>query len=508
MGLQLLSERRSDRIAGVLSCYDRMLIQGTLPGLCYAEGMTGYLYGHRVRIFDYPRWAQPLREALRENAERLAAENGLEIEFIRRAKSFRKEDKIHQVLQQRGEHPGLVWIFSTMEPCSTYRPWHDKTTGKTYLRPDDGKCLHYYFYFIDEELGLCYVRVPTWCPFRLQIYLNGHHRLACRLKRKQIGHTRLDNAFLQIEDLERSQKIADDWPVEKLHRKLDEWAERYCPVIRQFEVRYHWSLEQVEFSTDLLFRRPEDLQAIYGPLTRTAIHTVKPDNVATFLGRKLSPLYQGEIGNRFNIRIEGTRIKHTLGPVAIKMYDKFGLILRIETTVNDVSFFPHYRTVEPRDGRTATQWARMKKSIYSLPALREALQAANRRYLEFLSTLDDPSAGIDRLQKVSEPVRENERSYAGLNFFSAADQSLIETLARGEFNLRGFQNKSLRAHLRENTSGQVSRLLKRLRLHGLVKKVGHTYRYYLTSLGRHIIATGLKLKNLVLIPQLAIAPSR
>jgi hypothetical protein len=508
MGLQLLTERRSDRIAGVLSCYDRMLIQGTLPGLCYAEGMTGYLYGHRVRIFDYPRWAQPLREALRENAERLAAENGLEIEFIRRAKSFRKEDKIHQVLQQRGEHPGLVWIFSTMEPCSTYRPWHDKTTGKTYLRPDDGKCLHYYFYFIDEELGLCYVRVPTWCPFRLQIYLNGHHRLACRLKRKQIGHTRLDNAFLQIEDLERSQKIADDWPVEKLHRKLDEWAERYCPVIRQFEVRYHWSLEQVEFSTDLLFRRPEDLQAIYGPLTRTAIHTVKPDNVATFLGRKLSPLYQGEIGNRFNIRIEGTRIKHTMGPVAIKMYDKFGLILRIETTVNDVSFFPHYRTVEQRDGRTVTQWARMKKSIYSLPALREALQAANRRYLEFLSSLDDPSAGIDRLQKVSEPVRENERSYAGLNFFSAADQSLIETLARGEFNLRGFQNKSLRAHLRENTSGQVSRLLKRLRLHGLVKKVGHTYRYYLTSLGRHIIATGLKLKNLVLIPQLAIAPSR
>jgi hypothetical protein len=75
MGLQLLTERRSSQIAGVLSCYDRMLIQGTLPGLCYAEGMTGYLYAHQVRIFDYPRWAQPLREALRENAERLAAEN-------------------------------------------------------------------------------------------------------------------------------------------------------------------------------------------------------------------------------------------------------------------------------------------------------------------------------------------------------------------------------------------------------------------------------------------------
>jgi hypothetical protein len=508
MGLQLLTDRRSDQITGVLSCYDRMLIQGTLPGLCFAEGMTGYLYAHHIRVFDYAQWAQPLRETLRENAQRLAAENALEIEFIRRPKSFRKEDKIHQVLKNRGDHPGLVWIFSAMEPCSTYRPWHDKITGKTSLRPDDGKCLHYYFYFIDEELGLCYVRVPTWCPFRLQVYLNGHHRLACRLKRKQIVHTRLDNAFVEIEDFERTQKIADDWPVEKLHGKLNEWAGRYCPVIRQFQVGYHWSLDQVEFSTDLLFRRREDLQALYGHLTRTAIHTVKPDNIATFLGRKLSPLYQGEMGNRFNVRLEGTRIKHTMGPVSLKMYDKFGLILRIETTVNNVSFFQHYRTVEQRDGRTVTHWAPMKKSIYSLPALREVLQAANRRYLEFLSTLDDPTAGIDRLHKISEPVRENERSYPGLNFFSAQDQILIETLARGEFNLRGLQNKNLRAHLGKKTSGQVSRLLKRLRLHGLVKKVGHTYRYYLTLLGKQVIASGLKLKNMVLIPQLALGAAR
>jgi hypothetical protein len=507
MGLQLLTERRSEQIAGVLSCYDRMLIQGTLPGLCYAEGMTAYLYAHHVRIFDYTQWAQPLREVLRENAERLAQGNGLEIEFIRRTKSFRKEDKIAQVLKQRGEHPGLVWIFSAMEPCSTYRPWHNKTTGKTYLRPDDGKCLHYYFYFIDEELGLCYVRVPTWCPFRLQVYLNGHHRLEGRLKRRRIDYTRLDNAFVALGDFERAQQTADDWPVEKLHRKLDEWAERYCPLIRQFEVTYHWSLDQVEFSTDLLFCRGEDLAAIYGHLTRTAIHTVKPDNIATFLGRKLSPLYQGGMGNRFNTRIEGTRIKHTMGPVSIKMYDKFGLILRIEVTVNDVSFFQHYRTVEQRDGVAVTKWAPMKKSIYSLPALREVLAAVNRRYLEFLSTLDDPTAGIDRLRKVSEPVRENERSYRGLNFFSAEDQVLIEALARGEFNLHGLGNKTLRAQLTEKTSGQVSRLLKRLRLHGMIKKVGHTYRYYLTLLGKQVIASGLKLKNLVLIPDLTLAPA-
>lgn len=503
MGLVLFTERHKEEIAGVISCYDRILIQGTLPGLCYAQGMTSYLYARKIRIFDYPRFAQPLRDTLRENAECLAAKNGLEIEFIRRTKSFRKEDKVREVLKQRGDHPGLVWIFSAMEPCASYQPWHDKPSGKTYLRPDDGKCLHYYFYFIDPELGLGYLRVPTWCPFRLQVYLNGHHRLARRLSQQGIPYTLLDNAFTQIEEFSRAQALADDWPVEKLHRKLDQWAERYCPVLRQLEARYHWSLDQVEFATDIVFRRQSDLQAIYGHLTRTAIHAVKPDHVATFLGRKLHGNYQDEMGNRFDTRIEGTRIRHTMGPAALKMYDKFGLILRIETTVNDVSFFPHYRTVEQRDGTTVTKWASMKKSLYSLPALREALQAANRRYLEFLSTLDDPSAGVHRLQKVSEPVRENDRAYRGFNFFSAQDQHLFETLARGEFNLRGLQNRTLRPHWPEKTSGQVSRLLKRLRLHGLVKRVGRTYRYYLTQFGKHIIAAGLKLKQLVLIPELA-----
>ena len=100
---------------------------------------------------------------LRENAERLAAENGIEIEFLRK-RNVRKEDRVKEILNQRGDQPGLVCIFSAMEPCSTYKPWHNKQTGKTYLLPDDGKCLHYYFYFIDQELGLCYVRVPTWLP--------------------------------------------------------------------------------------------------------------------------------------------------------------------------------------------------------------------------------------------------------------------------------------------------------------------------------------------------------
>jgi hypothetical protein len=160
---QALTDRYGMHLAGVLSCYDRILITGTLPSVCYADGMTHLLYVKGIRIFDYTKFAEPLRERVREQAKALAREAGIEIEHI--AKSHvRKEDVVAKILAKRGTHPGLVHVISAMESCDTYKPWHDKKTGKTALRPDWGKCLHYYFYFVDEELGL--IRRP----FRLHLH--------------------------------------------------------------------------------------------------------------------------------------------------------------------------------------------------------------------------------------------------------------------------------------------------------------------------------------------------
>jgi hypothetical protein len=370
--------------------------------------------------------------------------------------------------------------------------------------PDDGKCLHYYFYWVDEELGLCQVRVPTWLPCRLQIYCNGHNWLAGQLNKCGIDYQMTDNAFTHIADWQRAQRLSNGWETKRIHARLHNLARPCCPIYKDFASGYHWSVDQCEYATDIVFRKQADLQAIYENLARTAIHTVKPDNIATFLGRKLHTQYEGEIGNRFNIRIEGTRIKHTMGPVSIKLYDKFGLILRIETTVNDLTFFKHYREVEHRDGSRETKWASMQKTIYRLPALRELLEAANRRYLEFLSAIEDPRAGRNKLDKLSQPVEQEGRRYSGFNLFDQNDEYLLCAIVRGEFNISGLQNKTLRRHLSELSSNQVSRLLKRLRTHGLVKKVGHTYKYYVTAFGKEVVATALKLRELVIIPQLAL----
>lgn len=499
-----LLKRHADEIEWVLSCYDRVVIRGTLAGAGHASGMTAFLKAKGTMVFKFAEAMKPLTEELKANTERLAAENGLEVEYIRSARSFRKDDRIAEIVRKRGDHPGLVHVFSALERCTEFKPWHDKKTGTTGLRGGEGKCLQYYFYFIDEELGLCFLRVSTHAPFAVMFYFNGHDRLARAMKNAGIGFAQRDNAFTRLEDPMRAQEMADKFEVQALHKKLDEAASRYLGGVLAYFGSYHWSLDQIEYSTDVLFKSRESLAKVYGTLTRTAIHAVKADDIATFLGRRLTIANNDEIGNQLSTRIEGTRIRHKMGPASIKMYDKFALILRIETTTYDVSFFKHHRMVEQQDGQKRFKLAPMRKTIYSMaPDLMFVMMAANQRYLEYISTLDDPSAGIDLLQKVAEPVEHAGRRYRGLNFFHEEDLRLLQAIAAGEHNISGFRNRDLRANLGSRSPSWISQALKRLRTHGIVKKIGRTYKYYLTAAGRAVVLAGLKVKELVLIPALA-----
>lgn len=425
-----LIERNDKDIVGVLSCYDRAIITGTLPGFGHSEGMTSYLRANGIRIFDYTKFAEPLRDQIRKNAERLAGQNGIEIQFLRKG-SIRKETVVQGILAKRGNQPGLVCILSVL----------------------------------------------------------------------------VDNAFVTIADFDKAQQLADGLDARELHHVLDRAARTYCPVIKSLGVDYHFSLMQVEYSTDIIFRNRTALEPLYEQLVRTAIHSVKPEQVATFLGRRLTTSVSAELGNEFNTRILGTRIRHHMGPASIKMYDKFGRVLRIETTTNDVAFFKHHRTVEHRDGTSEYKLAPLKKSIYSLGDLRRLLLASNRRYLEFISAIDAPTNGTKLLDKISQPERDAHRTYKGFNFFCKEDRSVLLAIVRGENVITGFRHADLSQLLPGASTNQVSRYIKRLRVHGIIKRIGRRYKYYITDLGRRVVLTGLKLRELFVIPQLNALPS-
>ena len=502
MATKLLSQKYEDQVAGMIGCYDRVIIRGYLEPLGYAKGMTKYLYSQNIRIFDYTKFAEPLRDEIRANAARLARENGLEINFISRSGAVRKEELIEAKLAERGLEPGLVCILSAMEQCQSYKPWHDKESHYTYVKMSQGKCLHYYFYFMDAQLGLCYLRVPTWCPFRLQFYFNGHNALAAKLDQAEIGYQMADNAFVEIDDYDKANELAD-LDIEELHHKLDQFAAQYCPVVTRLNLNYRWSISQAEYATDLVFHSQKTLQAILPPLMETLIQVVKPTDIATFLGRKLNPRYQDQMGSRFNKRWLGRRIKHQMGPVSIKMYDKFNQVLRIETTVNDVAFFQQYRRVHHRDGSSSKKFAKLKKTIYSFAPLAETLQAVNNRYLKFISAIDTPEVGRDKLQQLTKTLAHKDHRYKGFNLLAEEDASLFRLLLSGQFVIQGFSNRTLRQYLSHLNSGQVSRLLKRLRIHGIIFKVQKRHRYYLTQLGQQTAILALKLREMVIIPHLA-----
>ncbi len=189
--------------------------------------------------------------------------------------------------------------------------------------------------------------------------------------------------------------------------------------------------------------------------------------------------------------------------ITIKMYDKFGYVLRIECTRNDVGSFRVKRKVEYRDRTFSEQKAPMKKSIYSMYQLFTIMKAANYRYLEFISSFDDHTGSQKKLTEVSSPIIDKERSYRGLNFFDARDLEVPGAIRRGEFMTFGVRGKDIRNIISGISPSAMSRIFKRLNLHGIFERGKGTYKYFPTAPGKEIIAAGLTIRNLVFVPALA-----
>ena len=499
----LLTERYSSQISGVLGCYDRIIIRGTPGSLGYAEGITTFFYARHYKIFDFHEVFKPITAGIKMNLEKLAAESGIQIEYVRKAGVFRKEDKISKIIEERGADIGLVHIFSQLEVLGTFDPWHDKASNSCYLKPATTKRLVYYVYFIDKLLGLCYLKIPTVAPFALGFYFNGHGLLETKLNKAGIPFAKQENAFLSTSDFDKAQNLSNNIKAEEIHTALDTFARRYCPLPEDWDIRYQWSLSEVEYSYDIIFKNADVLKPVYDNIITTAMHTITPENIANYLGKRFSFQFEGEAGSRYNKRILGTRIKHQLGDTSVKIYDKFGSVLRIEVTSNDVSEMRVFRDVQKRDGTTVAKMAPVKKSIYSLFDLTKLFMHACLRYLEAISAFDDPTDGLKKLDKAVEPIAENNRNYKGFNFFSREDKAILLAVANPKFNIDGMRNKHLRALLPDKTQAQISRLFKRLRVHNLIEKVRGTFKYRLTALGKQVITAGLKFINMSLALELA-----
>ncbi len=147
-----------------------------------------------------------------------------------------------------------------------------------------------------------------------------------------------------------------------------------------FHQGYHWSVDQCEFATDVMFESREALEDLYPSLVGHAFYDFKCTDVFSFLGRKLNAKFLGEAVSDYRKRPVGWRIKFKLKSNSIKMYDKFNC-LRIEMTINDPKEFKVYKEVHHKDGTASRQWVPMGKSIANLYRYAEiSKNPANKRF--------------------------------------------------------------------------------------------------------------------------------
>ena len=272
-----------------------------------------------------------------------------------RTGQFRKDEWALSLIRDQGISEGLVGILCTLETCPSFTLVPGPQRPQFVSRSRQQRVL--YYYFLDREFGLVHVRLQTWLPFTVQVYVNGHEWLAQQMVHQKLGFVQQHNAFTQLDDPDKAQRIADrfaklDWP--KNPRPLG--TSRSIPCSANCFPGYpvHWVVDQAEYATDLLFTSRAALAGLYRALLDYAVRTFTPKDILGFLGRKWDRRFDGEVHTHYeDDRWFGTRIKHRMKSNWLKMYDKFGRILRVETVINSPKEFWVYRTQPHRDGTSS-----------------------------------------------------------------------------------------------------------------------------------------------------------
>lgn len=504
--MQRFIQQHADQVTGILSGFDRLRFRGTLRFLAYTQGMFKFLCHMGVLLKDFKAYAQSLTERVREASEHLAKTQGRPLIYLDSPK-VSKEETARKIAEKDGVREGLICVFSAVESCFSYEIRRDPQKRRLELRGRPQKCLHYYFYLQHPQFGFMHLRLQTWLPLSIHIAINGREWLARQLDAAGIGYRRVDNCFVELEDPLRAQELAarqlkTRWKSAFL-QLLREFHPTHREIFRDCPLSYYWSLEQSEWATDVLFRTPETLAQLYPRLLRHAAHNFSGVEVMRFLGRKLPRhggvhgKFQGEVVSDVSPRADHLRVKHRVDKNWIKMYDKQQTVLRVETTINDVTDFKAFRRPEG-ETRGPRQWLPLRKGVADIKRRAHVSQAANERYLDALAGVSATQPLGELTRALCQPTELNGRRVRGLQPWAAGDTELLAAISRPEFALNGFRNRDLRevlyagssasAEEARRQSARITRQLRMLRAHGLILKVAHTHRYQLTAGARTILA--------------------
>ncbi|GAB6275297.1 MAG: hypothetical protein STSR0004_21620 [Peptococcaceae bacterium] len=497
-------EKFQDKIKGNLSGYDRMIIKGYLRQFFSTSGKMYFLSQENVLLKDFGEYAKGITGTIKEHVEKLAAKRQRPLMYLNSPK-ISKESTALDILKRDPVENGLICVLSTVELGKSVDIRKNRQTQKLELQNGWRKCLYYYFYYLDREFGFMHVRLQTWFPFEIQVYINGREYISKQLDKLGISYTRYDNSFTDIRDIPKAQEISDSFYSRDLNNILNHFAKEVNVYLGRIEEIFHcgyfWCLDQCEYATDIMFKRRQDLQGVYRDLVKHAMLSFNCDDVITFLGRKMHHAFSGEVVSDVKKRPQGIRIKHRMNSNSIKMYDKYS-VLRVETTINNPREFKIFKeTGKDRVKR----WVPMGKSISNLYRYAQVSQAVNKRYLNAVSLAEPRTKFSSEIEMMCNRVISGNRVFSGMNPVSRETERIFLAVMDGANHINGFTNASIRKSIFPGVASgdkkirnKTTRIIAKLRAHKLISKIPHSFRYKVTSKGIRIMASVLAVKNITL----------
>jgi len=189
-----------------------MLFRGYLP-IMSGWQMAQFFNNSNIRYRELKPFLLEHAAQVKQHGVDLAQKEGRRFQYLQ--EKVRKEELAGQIAERDHIEDGLICVLSVLEPCRTFSFRTEK--GKPFVASARRKCLFLYYYFMDRDFGLIHVKLQTWFPLQIQVYVNGHEWLARKLKENGIQYTKQENAFLWIEDMARAQAFSDrfaslEWP--------------------------------------------------------------------------------------------------------------------------------------------------------------------------------------------------------------------------------------------------------------------------------------------------------
>ena len=501
-------QRHASSVIGALSGFDRLLFRGTLRRLANAAGLASFLSYTKVLLKDFGDHSLKLTEQVKEASLAAAEAAGRPVQYLSDP-SVRKEDVAREIARRDGIGEGLVCVLSAVEPCWSFEIHRDRAAKKLVLRSRQRRCLHLYHYMIHPQLGFMHARVQTWLPFNVSVCVNGREWLARQMDAAGIGYHRRENCFTDLADVEKAQALMDEQLKTDWRSLLDgvlalahpAHAELFGPK-STYPIDPYWSAQQSEWATDVMFKSPKLLAGLYPRLIRQGMETLGSRDVLRFLGKKVPdgrnahPSFVGQVVSDLKERPEGMRVKHAVNGNSVKMYDKQGSVLRVETTLNQTREFKVFRGTEAEPDKK--QWRHLRKGVADLHRRAQVSQASNTRYLESMAAVERTATVGESLAPLCLPAKRDKLKARALRPFDADDMKLLAAVGRGEFAVNGFRNRDIRELLcgdddpkdtaaTRRRSGQITRKLRMLRAHGVIKRVPKTHRYLLTDKGTTLV---------------------